>query len=277
MTALDDLVSQASRRLERAQAARTPCAPVRDLIGDDPTLAYAVQQSGISTRVSSGAVSVGRKIGLTSPVVQKQLGVDQPDFGVLLDTMWAKNTAAIVPDVLLQPRVEAELAFVLSRDITDAELSRADLRAAVDYGVAAIEIVDSRIADWDITFADTVADNGSSGMFVLGTQRLHLEEFDPVDIEMSLSVDGEIVSTGTGAACLGDPLNALAWLARTAIGVGDPLRAGEVILSGALGRMVSVTQGSNVCAQLAIGATSLGTVTVSFAPSPTGTHTQEKS
>jgi 2-keto-4-pentenoate hydratase len=170
--------------------------------------------------------------------------------------------AAVPMSGLLQPKVEAEVAFVLGADLDVPDLDAADVRAAVDYAVAALEIVDSRVAGWDITITDTIADNGSSALFVLGTDRLTLEDFEPVSVSMQMHADGALVSEGSGAACLGDPLNALLWLARTAQDVGDPLRAGQVVLSGALGPMHPVTPGTTVRADI----TGLGSVTVSFAP-----------
>ncbi len=251
----------AVNRLERAAHTRVPCAPVRDLIGaDDINLAYAVQRQLTERRLAEGARVVGRKIGLTSPAVQKQLGVDRPDFGVLFADMDVSDLPEVPSGRLLQPKTEAEVAFVLSGDLTDGPLDAAQVRGAVAYATAALEIVDSRIAGWDITFGDTVADNASSGLFVLGTKRLSLDEFEPVEVEMTLQLDGEQVSVGNGAACLGDPVNALAWLARTARDLGDPLRAGQVVLSGALGPMVTVAAGDTFEAQI----TGLGAVTVSF-------------
>lgn len=238
---------QAARRLLDATATEQPCPPVRDLIGaDDVGLAYAVQQIVNAERVARGARAVGRKIGLTSPVVQQQLGVGQPDFGVLFDDM-AFAEGDIVPfGRLLQPKVEGEIAFVLIDDLAEGKLELSQVRAAVAYAVPAVEIVDSRIDGWDITVADTVADNASSGLYVLGESRASLEAFEPMEAEMSLEVDGSEVSSGNGRACLGDPLVALQWLARTARDLGDPLAAGQVVLSGALGPMVAVHAGSTV-------------------------------
>jgi 2-keto-4-pentenoate hydratase len=161
--------------------------------------------------------------------------------------------------VLLQPKIEAEVAFVLGRDL-DELIDDASVRDAVEFVVPALEIVDSRIADWDISFGDTVADNASSGLFVLGDERLPLAKVEPADVQMTLRLDGEQASQGSGRACLGDPLNALAWLARTARELGEPLRAGQIILSGALGPMVAVTSGARVEAELS----GLGRVSVTF-------------
>lgn len=246
-----DSVPAAVARLAEAQATRVPCAPVRDLIGtDDLDAAYAVQQGLVQGRLDRGATVVGRKIGATSEAVQTQLGVDQPDFGYLLDDMDVSprdgQSEPISMRTLLQPRVEAEVAFVLARDIDDPEITLETVRDAVEVALPALEIVDSRIADWKIGFTDTVADNASSGLFVVGTDGRSLDELEPRDVTMSLTINGEERSAGTGAACLGDPLEALRWLAVQAQRFGDPLRAGHLILSGALGPFVPFAPGDRV-------------------------------
>ncbi|GAA4779577.1 fumarylacetoacetate hydrolase family protein [Actinomycetospora chlora] len=250
-------VDQATERLLDAATTGTPCAPVRDLIAPDD--AYDVQRRLTAHRVAGGARVVGRKVGLTNPAVQAQLGVDTPDFGVLFDDMPVDHAGVVAAGRLLQPRIEAEVAFVLGADL-DGEVTDDRVRAAVDHQRAALEIVDSRVAGWDITFADTVADNGSSGLYVLGPERVTLDEAEPRDVAMTLRRGDEVVSQGSGAACLGDPLAALAWLARTAGDLGDPLRAGDVVLSGALGPMVPVAPGDRFTAQI----TGLGEVAVRF-------------
>ena len=249
----------AAERLATAAREKVPCAPVRDLIGDAE--AYAVQQHNIAARIADGATVVGRKIGLTSPAVQQQLGVNQPDFGVLLDDMAYEDGDELPMSGLLQPKVEAELAFVLKADLTEGPFDEQRVTNAVGHVKASLEIVDSRISGWDITFADTVADNASSGLFVLGTEQADLSEVVPKNVEMVLSVNGVERSAGTGAACLGDPLTALAWLATTAADLGAPLRAGDVVLSGALGPMVAIEAGDQVEATI----TGLGTVRATFA------------
>ena len=237
---------------------------MRDLIGrTDAVAAYAVQEQLTAARLAAGAVVVGRKIGLTSPAVQAQIGVSVPDFGVLFDDMSYGDGDVVPYGRLLQPKVEAEIAFVLAEDLTDGPLDVPHIRAAVAYAVAALEIVDSRIAGWDISYGDTVADNASSGLYVLGTTRAGLDDFAPLEAEMSMTIDGQVVSTGNGAACLGDPLNALVWLAAKARELGEPLRAGQVVLSGALGPMVAVQPGAVVAAEI----TGLGSVTATFAGS----------
>jgi 2-keto-4-pentenoate hydratase len=257
----DRVVRLAADRLARAAATRTPCAPVRDLLGpSDIALAYAVQSAQTAARLAGGARIVGRKVGLTSPAVQRQIGVDQPDFGVLFDDMEVPAGQEVPSSRLLQPKAEAEVAFVLGRDLADGDLGQAQVRAAVSVAVAALEIVDSRVAGWDIGITDTVADNASSGLYVLGPDRVALADVEPVDVRMTLELDGRPASDGNGRACLGDPLHALTWLALTARAYGSPLRAGEVVLSGALGPMVDVGPGSRVVATLS----GLGTVSATF-------------
>lgn len=254
-------VAQAADRLARAVDEGRPVAPVRDLLGEhDLDAAYAVQQELTRRRLERGATIVGRKIGLTSAAVQRQLGVDRPDFGVLFADMNASLEAEVPSTRLLQPKAEAEIAFVLKEDLTDPDPDLARVRAAVGYAFAALEIVDSRIADWDIALADTVADNASSGLFVLAGQRLTLDQFEPRETTMRLYSDNVLVAEGSGAACLGDPLNALAWLARTAREFGEPLRAGQIILSGALGPMVPAPPGTRIRAEI----DPLGEVTAIF-------------
>lgn len=249
-----EAIEAAVERLAHAQATRVPCEAVRDLIGtDDLTAAYAVQQGLVRRRLAAGVQVVGRKIGATSEAVQQQLGVDQPDFGYLLSDMNVSGAGRISMSTLVQPRVEAEVAFVLARDVDPADESEITLdlvRDAVDVALPALEIVDSRIADWDIEFTDTVADNASSGLFVVGREGRSLDEFEPVEVEMSLTINGQERSAGNGAACLGDPLEALRWLAVQARRFDDPLRAGHLILSGALGPFVPFAPGDRVTATI---------------------------
>ena len=255
------LVIDAADRIAMAASTGRPTAPIRNLIGDsDVGAAYAVQQELINRRIAAGAVVVGRKIGLTSSAVQRQLGVDKPDFGVLFADMDVSTEELVPSDRLLQPKAEAEIAFVLKHDLDAEVLSQERVRAAVDYAVAALEIVDSRIADWDLTITDTVADNASSGLFVLGDCLLALDEFEPAAVTMRMYADDTLVSEGEGTACLGDPLNALTWLARTAAAYGNPLRAEQVILSGALGPMAAAPPGIRIRAEIA----PLGEVSATF-------------
>jgi len=246
----EDVISAAVERLAVALETRVPCAAVRDLIGtDDLGAAYAVQQGLVQRRLAAGATVVGRKIGATSEAVQRQLGVDQPDFGYLLDVMDVSDEHPISMQTLLQPRVEAEVAFVMATDVNpadEAEITIELVRGAVEVALPALEIVDSRIDQWDIGFTDTVADNASSGLYVVGSSGRKLDELEPRDVEMTLSINGEVRSSGNGAACLGDPLEALRWLAVQCHRFGDPLRAGQIVLSGALGAFVPFAAGDRV-------------------------------
>jgi len=241
--------------LWHAQSRMEPCAPVREYFdGKDErgqaALAYSVQQINIQRQVEGGRRIVGRKIGLTSPAVQKQLGVDRPDFGTLLDDMAIVDGQPIDASRLLQPKAEAEIALVLGRDLDHERHTVADLIGATAYALAAIEVVASRIAGWNIRFVDTVADNASSGLFVLGTQPLPLAKLDLAGVSMRMTRGEEKVSEGKGSACLGNPLNAARWLADTLVHVGTPLRAGDIVLTGALGPMVAVEAGQTYTAQI---------------------------
>ncbi|MFG2304714.1 2-keto-4-pentenoate hydratase [Actinacidiphila glaucinigra] len=258
-------VQEVADLLADAAASGKPCPPIRRLISaGDVSTAYAVQRLNNERRLAEGHRLVGHKIGLTSQAVQRQLGVDQPDFGALLSDMGVAQDDQVPFGRLLQPKVEAEVALVLNADLPNAECTIDDVIAATEYAVSALEIVDSRIADWDITFVDTVADNASSGLYVLGEQRVRLDEVDLAAVCMSMSKNGEVASEGTGAACLGSPLNATLWLARTLAELGDPLKAGDVVLTGALGPMVVAAAGD----VFAVSISQLGDVSVRFAPEP---------
>jgi 2-keto-4-pentenoate hydratase len=234
----------AADRLQGAYDALQPCAPVRDVLGlSDVAAAYAVQEHNTQRWLAAGRRLVGRKIGLTAKSVQKQLGVDAPDYGMLFADMAVADGEEVATHQLLQPRVEGEVAFCLNRELADSQLTMAEVIRAVDYAVAAIEIVGSRIAGWDIKITDTIADNASSGRYVLGNEPRRLGEFDTRLCGMSLERRGEQVSLGAGAACLGNPLNATLWLARKMAATGRPLQAGDIVMSGALGPMVAVQPG----------------------------------
>lgn len=241
----DPVLAEVADRLEAAARTRVPCRPVRDLLGtEDVTRAYAAQAELTRRRERAGARRVGWKVGLTNPSVQHQLRVDQPDFGVLFADMQVSN-GVLDPSRLLAPRIEAEVAVALGADLADeADIAdAARLRRAVESVLPALEIVDSRIVDWDITITDTVADNASSGAFVVG-EPVPLGGVDLTEVLMTMHRDDEAVSNGTGADSLGDPLTALAWLARTMLRLGTPLRAGGLVLTGALGRVAPLEPGA---------------------------------
>lgn len=253
-------IQQAADRLRQAAETGRPCPPVRDLLGEhDIDAAYAAQEALTAKRAASTRV-VGRKIGLTSDAVRSQFGVFQPDFGTLFADMGYATGEPIPLGRLLQPRVEAEIAFVLNHDIDLPDASVTDVIRATDFVVAAIEIVDSRVDSWDIRITDTVADNASSGLYTLGCTPFSLNGLDLAQVGMVVEHEGEPVSTGSGAACVGNPIIAVAWLAREVARRGAPLRAGEVVLSGALGPIVKVTAPGVFTARLG----GLGTVQAVF-------------
>jgi 2-keto-4-pentenoate hydratase len=236
--------AEAALALRHAQQSGEWIAPLRTRYPDlDAQAAYSIQNINTHERLRAGARIVGRKIGLTARAVQAQLGVDQPDFGTLFDDMGYGDGEPIPVSALQQPRIEAEIAFVLGRDLTMERPTQVDVLNAIAYALPALEIVGSRIANWDIKFVDTVADNASSAGYVLGGTPRQPGEFDMRLCGMSLMRRGEPVSTGAGAACLGHPLNAVVWLARTLAALDAPLREGDLVLSGALGPMVPVQPG----------------------------------
>jgi len=254
-------IESAAKRLREAAQKKITCDPIRNLIGElDVEKAYAIQEINTALRMTDGGKIVGRKIGLTSPAVQKQLGVDQPDFGMLWADTEVWNNGDISIKKLMQPKVEAEIAFVLGKDLTSTMLTTVDIISAIDYALASIEIVGSRIEGWNIRIADTIADNASASHFVVGHKPVRLENLDLINCGMTMYKNGEKVSEGKGSACMGSPINAMLWLAQTMARLGKPMRAGEVILTGALGPMAVVEAGDSVRAEFE----GLGEVFVNF-------------
>lgn len=252
---------QAARLLRKAQETGVPCPPVRTLLAEgDLELAYAVQEINTGHAREKGRRIVGRKIGLTAKAVQRQLGVDQPDYGMLFADMELGDGEVLPWGAVLQPKAEAEVALVLARDIDHEDVTLPELVAASAYVLPAIEIVGSRVANWDISIVDTIADNASSGAYVLGATPRKLGDVDLRLCGMAMFKGGEPVSVGAGVACLGHPLNAALWLARTMARVGRPLKAGELVLTGALGPMVPVQPGDVLQARVG----GLGSVTAAF-------------
>ncbi len=243
---------QLADALYDASKNRKVIAPLRETSGlseTDVVSGYAVQNLNTQRAIAEGRRVTGRKIGLTSVAVQQQLGVDQPDFGCLFDDMEFSEGIEIPMSRLIQPKAEAEVAIVLDRDLpAGRHHSFADIIRATAFALPAIEIVDSRIADWNIKFLDTVADNASSGLYVLGGRPMPLSAVDVRAIPMSMSVNGTEVSTGGGAACLGHPLNAARWLANALSARGVDLFAGDVIMTGALGPMKPIAAGDTIVA-----------------------------
>ena len=262
--AIDDVANA----LFVAARTRTPRPPIKEMLPpNDVVAAYRVQAKVTERVLTGGRRLVGRKIGLTSVAVQKQLGVDQPDFGMLFDDMAFTDGQPIPWNRLLQPKVEAEVAIILEHDLAREGLVLTDVISATAYALPAIEIVGSRIADWKISLVDTIADNASSGVYAIGTTPKKLDAFDPRLCGMVMTRRGEAVSLGVGAACLGNPLIAALWLARKMVEVGAPLKAGDLVLTGALGPMVTVSPGEVIRAEIS----GLGSVEAVFGADD-GTH-----
>jgi len=208
--------------------------------------AYKIQQQLMKLRLKAGERVIGKKIGVTSKAVMNMLGVYQPDFGYLTDGMVYNEGQAIPMSRLIQPKAEGEIAFVLKKTLKGPGISSADVLAATEGVMACFEIVDSRIQDWKIKIQDTVADNASCGVFVLGDRLVDPRDVDLQTCGMVLEKNGDIVATGAGAAALGAPANAVAWLANTLGRLGIALEAGEVVMSGSLAIMVPVAAGDNL-------------------------------
>ncbi|NQD94408.1 2-oxopent-4-enoate hydratase [Pseudomonas sp. CrR25] len=254
-------ISAAGAALHQALVERRPLAPLTDSY---PQLtveqAYRIQLAMIQARLDAGERVIGKKIGVTSRVVMDMLAVDQPDFGHLLSDMHYPDGAAIACSELIAPKAEGEIAFVLKHDLQGPGVTVADVLRATAYVMPCFEIVDSRIRDWKIRIQDTVADNASAGVFVLGGQCIDPREVDLACVGMTLEKNGEVVATGAGAAALGHPANAVAWLANTLGSLGIGLKQGEVILSGSLAAMVAVQPGD----QLRMSLGGIGSASVRF-------------
>jgi 2-keto-4-pentenoate hydratase len=252
MTTSSKNLRAAAQAIREARNTRTTIARVSETFGiTGLDASYQIAQLNTQDRLENPARRiVGLKVGLTSKAVQQQLGVDQPDFGVLFDDMEYLNGDAIPMSRLIQPKVEAEVAFVVSKDLGSHAPSWGEFINALAYALPALEIVDSVIQDWKITLVDTVADNASSALYVLGDQPVSLGAFDTSALGMQMSINGKPVSVGSGAACLGHPLRAAYWLACAMAKRGAPLQAGQVILSGALGPMVALNAGDLIQAHL---------------------------
>ena len=247
-----DPVGRAALSLRRASTDGVACRPVRAMFDSNVgvEVGYEIQERNTAIELDGGRRVSGRKIGLTSKAVQSQLGVDRPDFGTLFVDMEYPDGAELPYSRLLQPRVEAEVALVLERDLDSAPHGFAEVLRAVAFALPALEVADSRIEGWDITLLDTVADNASGGLYVLGTRPVMLRDVDLREAKMSMTLDGSVVSTGSGSDCLGHPLSAARWLADALCERGIPLRAGDVIMTGALGPMVAGARGSEFAASI---------------------------
>jgi 2-keto-4-pentenoate hydratase len=256
-----ETILKAAEILRQAEDSGTPCAPIRDLFAEeDLDAAYRIQQININRRLESGVHIIGHKIGITSRAVQQQVGVTTPDFGVLMSDMIVDDGGVMDADRLLQPRAEAEIAIILGADLDTPSPNVADVLMATSFVLPAIEIVASRVENWDISIVDTIADNASCGLFVLGTPAIRPEGFAFADCKMELLANDQLVSSGSGRACLGNPLNAAAWLARQMQDLGTPLKAGEIVLTGALGPLAPMERGDKIEARIE----GLGTASFSY-------------
>lgn len=254
---------QLAETLWQAKINNQPCPPIRTLVGEQSLSiadAYHIQRINIDKEVTNGKRIIGHKIGLTSKAVQKQLGVDSPDFGCLLDDMILADGDSIAVSSLLQPKIEAEIAIVLKHSLEHKKTTVLDVLNAIDYVLPAIEVVASRIQNWNIKLVDTVADNASCGTMFIGTTPIDPKNVDFRNCQMTVTHNGDTVSSGIGANCLGNPLIAATWLANTMQLNGSPLQAGEIILTGALGPMVTITEAGEYIAKI----DGLGEVTATF-------------
>ena len=257
-TILQDISSDLYNALRKAESIEPLTSRYPELSIED---AYGIQQSLLNRRLQDGERIVGKKIGVTSQAVMNLLGVDQPDFGILTDAMTYSSGQAIPAASLIQPKAEGEIAFVLKHDLVGPGITVADVLRATEGVMACFEIVDSRIRDWKIRIQDTVADNASCGVFVLSDRLVPVQDVDLTLCGMVLEKNGEVVATGAGAASMGSPAVAVAWLANMLGRLGMPLKAGEVILSGSLGPMIPVAVGDNL--RVSIGG--IGSCSVRFA------------
>lgn len=259
---MNEKLNGAAQALMTARASRQPIGRISETFGiEGLDAAYAVAEINTRLRIEGGARVIGKKVGLTSKAVQAQLGVEQPDFGVLFDDMEYLDGAEVPMSRLIQPKAEAEVAFVVGRDLNVTNPTYGEFLNALAYAVPALEIVDSAIENWKLTLVDTVADNASCGVYVLGNQPVAISDVSLGDIGLQMNVNGVTASVGSGVACLGHPLRAAYWLAQVMAQRGEGLKAGEVILSGALGPMVAV----NACDQIDVSVGGLGRVSCRMA------------
>jgi len=254
-------VKQLAERLRKAEATGVAIKPIRDeLPAGDIEAAYAIQNANTQYWVRKGRRLAGCKIGLTAKSVQKQLGVDQPDYGMVYADRVLCDGEEVPLAQVMQAKVEAEVALVLDKDLKKKDVTISELISAVAYALPAIEIVASRIENWNIKIQDTIADNASGGMIVLGNEPKKLGGLDLRMCGMVMERRGDQVSLGVGLACLGNPLNAALWLARTMARAGAPLKAGDVVMTGALGPMAGVAAGDTVEVRIS----GLGSVRTAF-------------
>ena len=247
MTFTDSQIQEAAQSLHDAGKTSTPIDPLTDTYPDITVEdAYRVQLVNVNRRTECGARVIGKKIGLTSPAMQQMFKVDEPDYGHLLDEMLVYQGEPIAMSSLLQPRIEGEIAFVLDRDLEGPGVTPTEVIRATAGVVPALEIIDSRIRDWKIKIQDTVADNASSAVFVLGSQMVSPMGMDMRHVGFVVTHNGFLAGTAAGAAVLGSPAQSVAWLVNKMAEFGITLKAGEIILSGAAAAAVPVSAGSSI-------------------------------
>ncbi len=259
MTLPAGAIDHAAQLLEDARITGRPVSPVTERHPEmDVADAYAIQQVNLARRLAAGRTLIGHKIGLTSAAMQTLLGVDEPDFGYLLDDMVVPNQGTVPRSVFCAPRVEPEVAFLLHKPLRGPGVSAADVRAATEAVAVALEIVDSRIADWKLTLRDTVADNASSGAVVLGPWVPYTSDTDLTAARASLWLNGTEIDSGLGSAVLGDPASAVAWLANALAPFGTEILPGQFIMSGSFTTAAFVAAGDRAAATIdGLGAVSL--------------------
>lgn len=254
-------IQKAATALMEAETKKKPIAPftssTEEISVDD---AYNIQLYQIRQKVEKGAVIVGKKIGLTSKAMQEMLNVNEPDYGHLLNDMMYGDGDTITLNKFIQPRIEFEIAFVLKKDIAGPGVTMNDVIEATDYVIPALEIIDSRIKDWQIKFEDTVADNGSSAGAIMGSSTAKLDNLDLSKVKMTVFRNDEYLDSATGSAVMGHPAEAVAWLANALGSYGISLHAGEVILSGALSKAIPIEDGDTFTAEFE----HIGAVTATF-------------
>lgn len=254
-----------AKQLMTAETLAVPISPISETHPElGPDDAYRIQQSLVEQSVARGRRIAGYKIGLTASSVQRQMGVNEPDFGHLFADGFYSSGEPLQSDSFISPRVEPEIAFVLKERLSGSDVTTADVFGAVDYAVAALEIVDSRIADWQITLADTIADNGSAACVILGSVPVDIRSHNLNVTGAVIRKNGMVVETGAGAAVMGSPVAAVAWLARKLSSLGTALEAGSVVLSGAFTNMIAASDGDVITADFS----GFGSVAAVFTETP---------